>query len=166
MRGPMPHPHQFPTFTLRAAAALVLCAVASVAQADSPFSCPAPRSMARQKTEPVHERTFAAGGRIDITSDDHGTVRLEDRSVTFSGHVVVTQDQRLMKSDDAEYASADNAVRVPGKLDYEDPLIHLTGSNGRYSTTGGASFNDAQFELCLLYTSPSPRDRQKSRMPS
>ena len=24
----------------------------------------------------------------------------------------------------------------------------------------------AQFDLCLLYTSPSPRDRQKSRMPS
>ena len=23
-----------------------------------------------------------------------------------------------------------------------------------------------QFESCLLYTSPSPRDRQKSRMPS
>ena len=23
-----------------------------------------------------------------------------------------------------------------------------------------------QFEVCLLYTSPSPRDRQKSRMPS
>ena len=25
---------------------------------------------------------------------------------------------------------------------------------------------DEQNELCLLYTSPSPRDRQKSRMPS
>ena len=24
----------------------------------------------------------------------------------------------------------------------------------------------AQYEICLLYTSPSPRDRQKSRMPS
>ena len=24
----------------------------------------------------------------------------------------------------------------------------------------------ARFEYCLLYTSPSPRDRQKSRMPS
>ena len=24
----------------------------------------------------------------------------------------------------------------------------------------------SQFEICLLYTSPSPRDRQKSRMPS
>ena len=26
--------------------------------------------------------------------------------------------------------------------------------------------HDAQFNTCLLYTSPSPRDRQKSRMPS
>ena len=25
---------------------------------------------------------------------------------------------------------------------------------------------DAQLDACLLYTSPSPRDRQKSRMPS
>ena len=25
---------------------------------------------------------------------------------------------------------------------------------------------DAPFTVCLLYTSPSPRDRQKSRMPS
>ena len=26
--------------------------------------------------------------------------------------------------------------------------------------------DDAKHKLCLLYTSPSPRDRQKSRMPS
>ena len=25
---------------------------------------------------------------------------------------------------------------------------------------------DAVYQICLLYTSPSPRDRQKSRMPS
>ena len=30
---------------------------------------------------------------------------------------------------------------------------------------GCLSFKE-QYELCLLYTSPSPRDRQKSRMPS
>src|SRR5678810_1441355 len=29
---------------------------------------------------------------------------------------------------------------------------------------GGFHFNDSKY--CLLYTSPSPRDRQKSRMPS
>ena len=27
-------------------------------------------------------------------------------------------------------------------------------------------YNDALSTICLLYTSPSPRDRQKSRMPS
>ena len=36
--------------------------------------------------------------------------------------------------------------------------------------TGGGKtmcmIEDAQYRFCLLYTSPSPRDRQKSRMPS
>ena len=36
--------------------------------------------------------------------------------------------------------------------------LHVTGSNVRVE---GFQFID-----CLLYTSPSPRDRQKSRMPS
>ena len=31
---------------------------------------------------------------------------------------------------------------------------------------GGVVTNDDQAQICLLYTSPSPRDRQKSRMPS
>ena len=30
----------------------------------------------------------------------------------------------------------------------------------------GTGFKDPVFPNCLLYTSPSPRDRQKSRMPS
>src|SRR5674476_161830 len=31
---------------------------------------------------------------------------------------------------------------------------------------GARAILDAETETCLLYTSPSPRDRQKSRMPS
>ena len=31
---------------------------------------------------------------------------------------------------------------------------------------GGFFFGSSSTETCLLYTSPSPRDRQKSRMPS
>ena len=34
-----------------------------------------------------------------------------------------------------------------------EALLHKTGFKGEY-------------RFCLLYTSPSPRDRQKSRMPS
>ena len=39
---------------------------------------------------------------------------------------------------------------------------------GLYDSFGTESFDDLykQYEFCLLYTSPSPRDRQKSRMPS
>ena len=43
-------------------------------------------------------------------------------------------------------------------------------SNTASMTTGsGAGAGKATFQdlsICLLYTSPSPRDRQKSRMPS
>ena len=32
--------------------------------------------------------------------------------------------------------------------------------------TNGIVFKDAQGNICLLYTSPSPRDKRQSRMPS
>ena len=38
------------------------------------------------------------------------------------------------------------------------------GGGGGSSTT--VSGIDAEFKPCLLYTSPSPRDRTRSRMPS
>ena len=48
------------------------------------------------------------------------------------------------------------------------------GMAGAYSVSNGTRFGnnqdeaaiDAKHVICLLYTSPSPRDRQKSRMPS
>ena len=38
--------------------------------------------------------------------------------------------------------------------------------SGQRKGTGSSRETAAQCERCLLYTSPSPRDRQKSRMPS
>ena len=35
-----------------------------------------------------------------------------------------------------------------------------------YDTVKGSDWLGDQDSICLLYTSPSPRDRQKSRMPS
>ena len=48
------------------------------------------------------------------------------------------------------------AKGLVGKHQGDRVLIMMPGSDG-YDSQGGA---------CLLYTSPSPRDRQKSRMPS
>ena len=46
----------------------------------------------------------------------------------------------------------------------------LTGGPGGPARTSNARVSEredlANFISCLLYTSPSPRDRQKSRMPS
>ena len=39
-----------------------------------------------------------------------------------------------------------------------------TGTSRTYLE--GIGYSDKRFNTCLLYTSPSPRDRQKSRMPS
>ncbi|HEY1898563.1 MAG TPA: LPS assembly protein LptD [Steroidobacteraceae bacterium] len=103
--------------------------------------------MKRQKTAPIHQPSFAAGGSLDLGADTFVGGLEGNGTLNLTGHVVVRQGDRVLQSDDAEYERANNAVRVKGKVDYQDPLIHLTGSNGRYSTTGGASFNNAQFEL-------------------
>ena len=48
--------------------------------------------------------------------------------------------------------------------------INNQGTATNFGATGSASWNTTvktgDFTACLLYTSPSPRDRQKSRMPS
>jgi LPS-assembly protein len=149
----MPHPHPLHSFRIargwRAAcglgAALMAFAAGPVAHADSPFSCPAPRSVARQKTQPLHEPTLAAGGLIDfsaikISGDQNG-------HLTGRGQVIAKQGQREMQSEDAEYDKTNDTVRVKGKLEYSDPLLHLTGIDGQYSSLGGASFHEAEFEL-------------------
>src|SRR5678810_1329525 len=42
----------------------------------------------------------------------------------------------------------------------------LAASKGPYLFGAEPCMADAMYAPCLLYTSPSPRDRQKSRMPS
>ena len=64
-------------------------------------------------------------------------------------------------------ADKNNKVRVLG---YEDNGLILT--TGEYDATGQSYYTDfayastASYYICLLYTSPSPRDRTRSRMPS
>src|SRR5665213_846487 len=47
-----------------------------------------------------------------------------------------------------------------------EPLVSHAVRNDGCSTIHMVGFSDLRFDPCLLYTSPSPRDRQKSRMPS
>ena len=50
--------------------------------------------------------------------------------------------------------------------DAEDPDQQVSfGTSGHRGSALDCAFNEAHI-LCLLYTSPSPRDRTRSRMPS
>ena len=48
----------------------------------------------------------------------------------------------------------------------DDGVAVVTGEHGYLLNKDGAVVDVVGYRTCLLYTSPSPRDRQKSRMPS
>ena len=56
---------------------------------------------------------------------------------------------------------------LDGEGDYEDPESYIEYDQALYYD-GPDDYYDGieQFNICLLYTSPSPRDQRGSRMPS
>ena len=72
---------------------------------------------------------------------------------------LVLIDLDIDRLDEAAASSALFSVNAPGLFAFR------TQDHG--PKQAGAPLRPwAEAELCLLYTSPSPRDRQKSRMPS
>src|SRR6516225_12128358 len=137
-----------------------------VAQADEP-PCPS------QNTQPVGPPSTAGGapatpagaapatsgattaaapagkpagvGPINITADQ-ATLGV-DGNATLKGNVEATQGDRRIRANHIEYDSKNGSMRSEGHMDYEDPVVHVTGSSGSYSAATGAQFRDAQFTL-------------------
>ena len=63
--------------------------------------------------------------------------------------------------------SVERALITHGHSDHARPFMksYLTSEKGRAIVQERVG-KDAKVEGCLLYTSPSPRDRTRSRMPS
>ena len=61
-----------------------------------------------------------------------------------------------------------NNLMVDGKKSVAEKIVYgaFDQIEGKLKTDPIKVFHDAIDNVCLLYTSPSPRDRQKSRMPS
>ena len=67
------------------------------------------------------------------------------------------------------YATGEACLRGIGEMGYLilAIVVHVLGDAGdALATVGTFLVLFDEFYICLLYTSPSPRDRQKSRMPS
>jgi len=57
-----------------------------------------------------------------------------DGNATLKGNVEARQGERQIRADHIEYDSKSGAMRSDGHIDYSDPLVHVTGAAGTYST--------------------------------
>ena len=81
-----------------------------------------------------------------IAHVDHGKTTLVDKLLQQSG----TLDRKNMTTE--RFMDSDDQEKERG--------ITILAKNT------AINWNKHRINICLLYTSPSPRDRQKSRMPS
>ena len=82
---------------------------------------------------------------VNITSDD-ATVGVDGKA-TLKGNVEVLQGDKQIRANEMQYDRNAAAVESHDHIDYQDPLVHVTGASGSYSAAGGASFTSAQFTL-------------------
>jgi LPS-assembly protein len=87
----------------------------------------------------------APDNRISVTSD-RATLGV-DGNATLQGNVEVRQGNRVIRSSEVQYDARQGALSSTGHIEYDDPLVHVTGAGGSYSAASGADFKSAQFEL-------------------
>ncbi|MBV8853736.1 MAG: LPS assembly protein LptD, partial [Sinobacteraceae bacterium] len=80
---------------------------------------------------------------IEAQHTDLGT----DGSGTLSGNVVIRQGNREIHGDQIDYNAKDGSVRSDGGVEYQDPIVRITGTGGSYSTAAGANIRSATFDL-------------------
>jgi LPS-assembly protein len=101
-------------------------------------------------------RKSAGLGPINITSDQ-ATLGVDGNAIV-KGNVEATQGDRRIRANQIEYDSKSGAMRSDGHIEFEDPLVRVTGAAGSYSAAQGAQFRDAQFSLRQRAARGSARD--------
>jgi LPS-assembly protein len=127
-------------------AAVALCAPAF---ADEPLLCPTTTPPRAQSPEPASGKSPSAktpgGGKIEMSGDDV-TVHANG-DAELHGNVDVREGDRELHSQDGEYDAATRGFSVKGSVQYQDPLVTVSGQDAHYSQSGGANFKSAQFSL-------------------
>jgi len=123
--------------TARAADAPLCPSQATPPVAQSPTPTPASNDASSKERKPE--------GAIDIRSD-HATLGV-DGNAALQGNVTVRQGDREIHADEIQYNSKTNGFKTDSGLQYEDPVVRITGAGGNYSPTEGANFRSATFDL-------------------
>ena len=110
------------------------------------------------------ESIFADNTKVEIRQGND-SVTLEPGRIGLD-NIVVTGNVIEATRSAINFNSAGNIV-FQGNVNV--PSVETTGNltiGGTLTTIGDAPTDTVDFNTCLLYTSPSPRDRTRSRMPS
>ena len=100
----------------------------------------------------LDENSYEYDVITDLDLDRHPSLINGYKTVIISGH--------------SEYWSARAYDAVEKYLDGGGNLAVLSGNSVFWRVSFNEDYTVMECRNCLLYTSPSPRDRQKSRMPS
>ena len=120
------------------AALIVIWAASSAYAADI---CPAP-----PKIKAVRPADIAPDDhRIHIDTD--GAVLNIDLDAVVKGHVTVRQDERSLEADEVTYDYITDRINVKGRVNFLDPKLRVRSDAGSYGTVGGATFNQANFDI-------------------
>ena len=86
---------------------------------------------------------------------------LQNKKNNYETDLIFPIIQKTCEIANIDYFSSNDKNKISLKIigDHTRAVIHLISD-------GVAASNLGRGYICLLYTSPSPRDRQKSRMPS
>jgi hypothetical protein len=120
-------------------------------------------------TGTVPQYDEATGNKITAPSGSDSPYELAavqilcDTNVMMTGHYDPRVAVKLSTIDDANYEFIDNINSIKRRKYYGGGFTSTSGPIGNAPSFYG---RNAISSTCLLYTSPSPRDRQKSRMPS
>jgi LPS-assembly protein len=139
--GPSRLRHLAPGALLLAAA---LGASPALHAQDEPL-CPAEAAANPHGVPSFKETKPDPNALIDILSDE--AILRRDGTVDLQGNVVVRQGDREIHAQDAHYNRATNGFDVKGAVEFQDPLVKITGQNGRYAPSVGGDFNQADFSL-------------------
>ena len=120
-----------------------------------PAAAQPPPSVARAK----ERKPDVNDGAIDIQSD-HATLGV-DGNATLKGNVNVRQGDRQIHADEIQYNSKSNGFRTDSGLEYEDPVVKITGDGGNYSPV-----RRSQLPLGNLRSSATSRTRIRRRAPA
>ena len=94
---------------------------------------------------------------LDIIDPIHNFVRVYDSELKIIDTPIFQRLRRIRQLSGAHliYPGAQHT-----RFEHSLGVMHIA------SMAGHALYEKGLVSVCLLYTSPSPRDRQKSRMPS